>query len=350
MKNYRRFCAVLIGAVFFIAAVFKLIDPVGAELVVTDYLSFLHLYFLWPLSKAIAVGMALAEALVGAALLTGVWRKAAAIASGVLILVFTGLTVAIWISPEMMECGCFGEVIHLSERQTVIKNGVLCALWLIAFLPFRDFGDPRKPKYAAFSLTMLSVAFLTVYSLLRLPIVDYTPFKPGIEIQQSLLTDLEKAPLLSFSDADGDYPYDLACGRNVMVVSVYAPERFDESDWVRTDAFIQRLEEGGFFPLLLLSGNETTAREAGTPDWILPRAYYSDQRELMTLNRSNGGATYIAEGQIICKRATSALPDSERLSSFRRADPTGLMIEESSRGRVRLQAFLLYAFAVMLLI
>ena len=350
MKNYRRICAVLIGMVFFIAAVFKLIDPVGAGLVVSDYLSFLRLFFLWPLSKAIAVGMALLEAVVGAALLTGIWRKAAAIASGVLILVFTGLTVAIWISPQVMECGCFGEVIHLSERQTVIKNGVLCALWLIAFLPFRDFGEPRRPKYAVFSLTMLSVLFLTVYSLRYLPLVDYTPFKPGIEIQQSLLTDLEKAPLLSFADAEGDYPYDLACGRNVMVVSVYAPERFDEGDWIRTDAFIQILEEGGYFPLLLLSGNESMAREAGVPERILPRVYYSDQRELMTLNRSNGGTTYIAGGQIICKWSSSSLPDSERLVSIRRADPTGLMMEESSRGRVRLQAFLLYAFAIMLLI
>ena len=350
MKNYRRICAVLIGMVFLIAAVFKLIDPVGAGLVVSDYLSFLRLYFLWPLSKAIAVGMAFLEAVIGAALLTGVWRKLAAIVSGVLIVFFTGLTVAIWVSPQVMECGCFGEVIHLSESQTVIKNGVLCALWLIAFLPFRDFGEPRRTKYAAFSLTVLSMAFLSVYSLRNLPIVDYTPFKPGIEIQQSLLTDLEKAPLLSFSDAEGDYPYELACGKNVMVVSVYDPERFVEGDWVRTDAFLQRLEEGGFFPLLLLSGNESMAREAGTPDWILHRVYYSDQRELMTLNRSNGGATYIAEGQIIHKWGSRSLPDSERLGALRRADPTGLMIEESSRGRVRLQAFLLYAFGVMLLI
>ena len=47
MKNVylfrlRRLCAFIIGVVFVIAGIFKLLDPVGAGLVMEGYLRFLH--------------------------------------------------------------------------------------------------------------------------------------------------------------------------------------------------------------------------------------------------------------------------------------------------------------------
>ena len=48
MKNVylfrlRRLCAFIIGVVFVIAGIFKLLDPVGAGLVMEGYLRFFHL-------------------------------------------------------------------------------------------------------------------------------------------------------------------------------------------------------------------------------------------------------------------------------------------------------------------
>ena len=48
----RRLCAFLIGVVFLLAGIFKLLDPVGAGLVMEGYLRFLHLAFLLPAAKA----------------------------------------------------------------------------------------------------------------------------------------------------------------------------------------------------------------------------------------------------------------------------------------------------------
>ena len=69
MRVIRRINAVLIGFVFFLAGILKLMDPVGARLVVEEYLKFLHLNFLMGGAGFIGSGMALLEALVGAALI-----------------------------------------------------------------------------------------------------------------------------------------------------------------------------------------------------------------------------------------------------------------------------------------
>ena len=92
MRVIRRISAVLIGFVLFLAGVLKLMDPVGARLVVEEYLKFMHLDFLTGISGLIGSGMALLETLLGAALITGVWRKVVAVFTGVVLGFFTILT------------------------------------------------------------------------------------------------------------------------------------------------------------------------------------------------------------------------------------------------------------------
>ena len=42
-NKVRRLCAVIVGLVFFVAGILKLMDPVGSMLIVREYFSFLHL-------------------------------------------------------------------------------------------------------------------------------------------------------------------------------------------------------------------------------------------------------------------------------------------------------------------
>lgn len=138
----RRLCAFLIGVVFLLAGIFKLLDPVGAGLVMEGYFRFFHVTFLLPTAKATAVVLALAEAILGAAMISGVWRKQVAIITTAMIVFFTVLTLflAIFNPVSLTDCGCFGEVIHLTNFQTFLKNLILLALAMVAFLPFKHFG------------------------------------------------------------------------------------------------------------------------------------------------------------------------------------------------------------------
>ena len=75
LLRLKRFCGFITGFVFFMGGILKLMDPVGAGLVMGEYLDFMHLKFLGFASKPLGVAFALAETVIGTALTTGVWRK-----------------------------------------------------------------------------------------------------------------------------------------------------------------------------------------------------------------------------------------------------------------------------------
>ena len=111
-SGFRRLFACLIGLVFFLSGMLKLIDPVGTTLIVREYLKFFNLTFLMGMDRFIAVALSLLEALVGAALLAGVWSKIVALITMVMMAFFTIVTLFLLIKNPDMDCGCFGEAIE----------------------------------------------------------------------------------------------------------------------------------------------------------------------------------------------------------------------------------------------
>lgn len=398
-----RLCAFIVGLVFFVAGVFKLLDPVGAGLVVEEYYRFLHLTFLMPTAKAVAVGMALLEALLGAAMISGVWRKPVAVITTVLIVLFTILTLFLAIFNPAMDCGCFGEVIHLTNLQTFLKNIVLLVLAMIAFLPYGDFGKPRKRKYVSFAIAAVSVIAFTVFSLSSIPLVDFTPFTPGSEllipfesgetdgggdyistfiyekngqegaftldrlpdstwtfvrtetIQVNGLSSGEEPPLLSFTDSTGNYKDEIAAAGNVLVLSVFDPARMKGDGWTRIAETVKGASNAGFTPLLLVRGTSNTMGSLTSIvpevlDELVPYTYYSDRKTLLAMNRANGGATWFNDGELIRKYHSGKLPSEEELLEMTGDDPTETMLKTSTKGKLRFQGFLLYTIALLLLI
>ena len=81
LLRMKRFCGFATGFVFFISGILKLMDPVGTGLIIKEYLEFLHITFLNVAAKPAGIVLALTEALLGAGLITGVWRKVTALAT-----------------------------------------------------------------------------------------------------------------------------------------------------------------------------------------------------------------------------------------------------------------------------
>ena len=339
MKALKRISAVLLGSVFFIAGILKLMDPLGTSLIVEAYLKFLHLGFLRPLSTVIGEGLALFETLLGAAVITGVWKMAV---SGITLFVLGGfslLVIMLEIFDAKMDCGCFGEAIHLTHFQSFMKNVGLLALWALAFIP-RNFEPPRKAKYVAMGITGISVAAFMVFFLINIPAKDFTVLSPGAELLGEQDAYSETDPTLSFSDADGNYADSLVLTGRVMVFSVYDPGKLDEKDKDRIGSLSALCREAGIEPMELY---------ASTPD-DHPGVFYADRRDLMTLNRANGGATYISDGQIVAKWRPGKFPDADNVRELAENDPIESLIKENTSQKLKFQGFLLYVFAVMLLL
>jgi hypothetical protein len=83
---------------------------------------------------------------------------------------------------------------------------------------------------------------------------------------------------------------------------------------------------------------------------LLMNAYSADYRTLISLNRSNGGATWFDDGQLICKWPAGKLPSAQALRKAASDNPLEHMISYDTRGRIASQAWLIAVFAVMILI
>ena len=393
MNGFKRICAVVLGTVLFVAGMLKLMDPTGTTLIVEEYLKFFRMGFLSFGARALGLLLALVESLLGAAIITGVWRRVTAIASACLLGFFTIITLILWIVNPSMDCGCFGEALHLTHFQSFLKNVVLLVLWAMAFLPMAKLGEPQRVKYVSFAIAAVSVALFTLYSLLSLPMADFTPLKPGTELLGASEGDFgdvtayiyekdgregaftedcppdsgwtfvrtdtydrdfieEDAPqqMLSFCDASGEYVDTLALKGPVMAISSYDPSKLKPAALSSLAAFASEAEKAGFTVLFLTAGTPDTISETVTDPTLLADSYFADRRLLLTLNRSNGGVTYLCDGQVCAKWSGRALPSNEELDSILSSDPVEYMMEKTRKGKVRLQAVLLYTFAIMLLL
>lgn len=336
MKTVKRICAVLAGMVLFVAGILKLMDPVGAGLVVGEYFNFLHLAFMAPLAKAVGVGMALLETLVGAALITGVAPRVTGIVSGIMLGLFTVLTLVLWLANPAMDCGCFGEAVHLTHGQSLLKNVALCVLWGVAFIPLGSVPAPRKVKYVSFLVATLSVIAFAVYSLVSIPLMDFTPFKPGETLLQAQAYPDPDAPLLSVCDAEGEYRDELLASGPVLVLSVFDEPSESVADRIQNAA--SALE--GAVKVLLVDASGA----------LEGAGFSADRRTLMSLNRSSGGATLFYDGMVISKWPLRSLPSAECVSELLSQEPAEAMMQQNTPKRLKFQGFLLYVFAVILLL
>ncbi|MDD7132870.1 MAG: hypothetical protein PUH74_00355 [Bacteroidales bacterium] len=387
---FRRFCAFVLGAVFLISGILKFMDPVGSEFIMKSYFNFLHIGFMDFSAKFFGVAFALTEAVLGAALMSGVWRKVVGIAVVALTTFFTLLTLVLLIFNPVMDCGCFGEAIHLTHLQTFVKNVILCALCCGAFIPMRELDRPVKVKYVSFALTACSLVALLIYSLVALPLKDYTAFHPGAMLQAAAdeqykdfsepefiyekdgvtqafsldalpdsswnfvdsrirQDDFAAGTVLTLTDDAGEYCDSLATKGNVLVVSAYRKLSAGRIEGI--ESLVADARAAGVTPIVLVPSDDVLAaaseKHAALEDGLV---YYSDYKTLATLNRSNGGATWISDGQIVRKWSYTLRPSSEKLSAALAEDPTALALETQSKGSLALQSFLLYIFAVLLLL
>ena len=387
LLRLKRFCGFIVGIVFFISGIVKLMDPVGAGLVMDEYYTFLHLDFLSFSAKVMGTIFALIETLIGAALITGVWRGFIAKFALGLQIFFTVITLFLVIFNPEMDCGCFGEAIHLTHMQTFVKNIILLVLLLAYFIPQTHLGETKRRKYISFSIIGISVLCFTIYSWIYIPLIDFTAYKPGAElvagaeidpdevyepvftyekdgIQETFTREnlpdstwtfvsteirtkndkVENLVELPIRDSHTEEDLDILARRGkVMIVSIYDTE-MDSKEWEEANEFIQRATDAGFTSLLLC------ARRENIPDSLKDRAYLSDYKALISLNRSNGGVTYFSDGILIRKWARISAPDTAELKEILNTDTTEILIDTESKGSLGFQGFLLYIFAIMLLL
>lgn len=178
-------CRIVVAVVFIFSGLSKIIDPYGTALKTAEYLSAMGLDFARPAAELLAVVQITFELTLGIVLLTRILRRLATFAAFAAMLFFTLLTLWLAVWNPIEDCGCFGQIVVLTNWQTFFKNLIILPLSLVAWRAGRS--ERLLPRVATWwvvtAVIAAVVALVALWNLTMLPPVDLTPFKKGTDLR-----------------------------------------------------------------------------------------------------------------------------------------------------------------------
>ncbi len=370
----------IVGAVFVFSGFVKAVDPWGSAYKFSDYFTALNLQFLDSFALFFGIVLAAIEFAIGLNLLfrnhNGLNLKLLAI----FMAFFTGLTLWIAIANPVSDCGCFGDAIVMSNWQTFFKNLILSAFTLILFRwnENRNKSAVSRERLKTIFFVSFSVG-ISLYGLLNLPILDFRPYKVGVNIPDEMKVP-EGAPVDEYKSVfyyskDGEtrefdetnYPWQDTTWtfvemKSELIAKGYTPPIHDLSivSNIEGDITQQILRDKGYtflliapqiklnklkkvkaeiiqvqqfcleneIPLYMVSStSDEKVIAAMHAEFDLPlNVANADEITLKTIVRSNPGLLILKEGYVIAKFAGNRIPETALLK-----DPLKLTIGKGRR-------------------
>jgi len=183
---------VLLGCVFVFSGFVKAIDPLGSTYKFDDYFhafggffeSFTHISF------PLAILLSTIELVIGLNLILKVQFKITSFATLAFMAVMTPLTLYIALKKDLVtDCGCFGDALVISNWATFWKNVVFILLVVVILVfqkKFRPFFVQKTQNILLGIFVVFSIG-LSVYCYQHLPLIDFLPYKVGVNIPAAML-------------------------------------------------------------------------------------------------------------------------------------------------------------------
>lgn len=383
MRFIRNISRLLLSITLIISGFLKLIEPVGTSLKIIEYFGAFHLSFLDPTAIIFGVALATLEFTLGVCLIMHVKTKLVSTITLGLISFFTIVTLYLTIFNPIDDCGCFGEAIHLTNFQTFIKNLVLLLFSIITFLQGEKFEriTSNTMEWVFLSFYVCVAISISILSYRQSAHIDFTEYQRGADLNQDLSEepyissfvyeldgvkqtfDIEnlpddkwnyvetiteenpnyiKAPEFVVLDPDGnEYTQSILKMENAVIVSIYKPEKIKNWDLIN-EFGKQIVAMGGDYMVLFSDIPENISEYCHYP------AFFCDYKTLISLNRSNGGVSFIKNG-IICEKVSYyELPLSEEMiDTFLTEDEDSLVIKSRIRTRLFTIGFIVIFIIVL---
>ena len=190
MKILFHIARIILGITFVFSGFVKGIDPWGAAYKFTDYFNAMGLEWLIWASFPLGILLAFTEFTIGIAFIFN-WALRFFSWLGLLFMgFFLPLTLWIAIKNPVTDCGCFGDAIVITNWETFYKNTLLIIFAIIVFIYRKQKQNTKQKRFSfLFSGTTLIVySVIVFYSFNHLPIVDFRPFKVGVNIPDAMST------------------------------------------------------------------------------------------------------------------------------------------------------------------
>ena len=186
---------IIAGSTFIVSGWAKTVDPRGFAMKIHEYLQVWNFGDLMPdgMTAFVAAAISIFELCLGAMLLTGIMRRTTAIGATLLMAVMLPFSVYIFAADPVADCGCFGDLMRVSNLATMLKNIALTLLAVACLVWWKASPSPLVSS-VKWLVPVLSVIYGIVVALIGWhiqPIVDFRSYPLGASLVQH--TDSEPA-------------------------------------------------------------------------------------------------------------------------------------------------------------
>lgn len=342
----------ILGFIFLFSGLMKMMDIVGTSLIIHEYFNLVNLNFNKSFLSFIAYFLSIVEFLSGLFVIIRVRRYIWFYVLASMLSFFTIITLYLLIYNPISDCGCFGEVLKLSNLQTFLKN-LFTLIGVVYLLTTNSkeselFKNKRGLKID-FAITLIFLlGFVSIYSVVvkRQPIADFSDFKPGTSLirtdiennsneMETLLIyskdgkmfefTIDNLPDSTYTFVDSKTYFTDNFNRDIIHFSIVdslgttiTDSIFDNNKFVfiviPDISKINSKELDGVLSLgsdlfnlginhSIVTGSSYRAVDASSrrASFTPIPIYYSDYKSVITLNRSRVGIVYVYDGVIVDK-------------------------------------------------
>ncbi len=386
---------IIFGITFIFSGFVKAVDPMGSAYKFLDYFRAFDITWLDNFAIPLAVVLATLEFVVGVCVVIGLFRRFSTKLGLILMLFFTPLTLYLAIANPVKDCGCFGDVITLTNWETFYKNVVLLVFAIILYIYHNKLDSLFSDRYRFLPLSyFICLSFgLSLVGLFNLPIIDFRPFKVGVNIPEEMKSDIGNESYVLVYEKDGvreefdleNYPTDSAWtfvetktiidekAKQPTIVDFFVNDAFGNDlteeilsdptptfllispDWdIADDSYVHKFndlyeyaQDKGYKFYAVSAQDEVKENEWVDGTGAEYPFLYSDATILETITRPRPGMVMLIDGTIIWKRHPRGIPSVEVIEQQIDNYNNGI-VEKNDDSKVILMCILLLFVPIIL--
>lgn len=334
---------VMSGCTFVFSGFVKIIDPWGFIYKLNEYFSVWAIDVPDEIVLCMAISVASLELVCGILLATGCMRRFAVISLAAMMSVMLPLTLYIAIASPVADCGCFGDVLVISNTATFVKNIIISLSIVYLIIYNHKVKGVFKPRFQWLVITA-SVCYCIAVGAIGYyyqPLLDFRPYKVGTafmddqdddvrmiytkdglvrsfsvyDLPDSTWTyvdrqdEIAKTSSLSIFDGDEDVTADVISAKGkqlILIVSDPELHNISRSEMAnRLNGYMD--SHGGSMIGIIATTDEGLYHwsELAKPDYDV---FTADDTTLKEIARGNAALIYIVDGKIVWKRNMYSFP------------------------------------------
>ena len=311
LKILTHISRVLVGLLFIYSGFVKLVDPIGSQYKFQEYFSegVLNMEFLIPYTLPFAILLIISELVLGVMLIVGYKPKLTVWSIFGLNLIFLFLTWYSYTYNKVTDCGCFGDALKLTPKETFYKNVVFMVFIVILIFGLKHIKPLISDKISAIKTyaTIVISLFITYYVLNHLPIIDFRAYSIGTDIAEGMKYQEgsdEVPPIHDFmieTDENGDQLENMLAKEKAMLIIMYNFEKTEKEGISAISKTAANAKAKGY-EVYVLTASYIEDLAITQKEFNLPYTFgFCDETALKTVIRANPGIVTVEKGIITGK-------------------------------------------------